>query len=48
MHDRTSRWSGRDVCASHALVLHRTLDGTTDRTTDRPEQCGRLLRPSST
>jgi hypothetical protein len=44
VHDRTNRWSGRDVCASDALVLHRTID----RTTDRPEQRGRLLRPSST
>lgn len=44
MHDRTTRWSGRDVCASHTLVLHRT----TDRPIDRPEQRGRLLRPSST
>ncbi|GCD21001.1 hypothetical protein ACFO3K_16935 [Cellulomonas algicola] len=48
MHDRIDRWSGRDVCASDALVLHRTLDRTTDRTTGRPEQRGRLLRPSST
>lgn len=44
VHDRSNSRSGRDVRASDALLLHRT----SDRTLDRPEQRGRLLRPSST
>lgn len=41
MHDRTTGWSGRVITASTcALVLPRT--------TDRPEQRGRLVSPWST